>query len=255
VEFFNSLNINGIFPILLVFCRVSAVFMLLPGLADSYVSVRMRTMLALLLSVIIAPILPNLPPLPQDPARLFILIMIELMVGILLGSVTKILLSTANIVGSVVALQGGLGMLMIFDPSQRTQSSPWGTFLGNLTILLLMMTDMYVMLIQAIADSYSLFVPGKFLYMEDATEFIIKTTTGSFNIAIKLAAPQLVAGLLLLLATGVIARLMPAIQIFFLVTPVQLLLSFFVLMITLSATVTWYINYISDSVSAFLLPK
>jgi flagellar biosynthetic protein FliR len=111
------------------------------------------------------------------------------------------------------------------------------------------------MLIQAIADSYSLFVPGKFLYMEDATEFIIKTTTGSFNIAIKLAAPQLVAGLLLLLATGVIARLMPAIQIFFLVTPVQLLLSFFVLMITLSATVTWYINYISDSVSAFLLPK
>jgi flagellar biosynthetic protein FliR len=67
-----------------------------------------------------------------------------------------------------------------------------------------------------------------------------------------MAFPQLLVSVLLLLAAGVLSRLMPSMQIFSLLTPVQLLLSFAILMSTISAIMMWYIEFIHEAVVGFL---
>lgn len=75
-----------------------------------------------------------------------------------------------------------------------------------------------------------------------------------FQMAMKMSAPHIVIGLIIYLAAGIIARLMPNIQIFFLLMAPQLLISFFILMICSGALMLWYMDYIKDSLGVFLSP-
>jgi flagellar biosynthetic protein FliR len=90
--------------------------------------------------------------------------------------------------------------------------------------------------------------------MEDVATQAITTITGTFRIAMQMSAPHLVVGMLLYLAAGIIARLMPNLQVFFIMMPAQLFISFLVLMTCFSAIMLWYIDYLQGAIGVFALP-
>ncbi len=242
-----------VFTYLLIFCRIGSVFIMLPGVAEGYVLPRARLILALGLSLTLLPILgKNFPPIPTSAIALALLIGKEVLIGLFIGSIVRIIFSALHTAGIIIATQTGLASAMLFDPTQGEQSSSIGVFLTMCGLMLVFTTNLHHLFILGIVESYNLFLPVQSLNIEDMTHLVSKTTVESFNIAVKISAPILVIGIIVYLGSGIISWLMPQILVFFIITPIQILLGFFIFMLLASQTLTWFTNYYAEIISNFI---
>ena len=137
-----------VFAFLLVFSRLAGTLMLLPGLGEAYVPPRVRLLFALLLSIIVAPLVSAfLPPEPGSIFLLFKLILAEIVIGIYIGIVARMLLLTLDSVGRFIALTIGMSNAEVFNPSISTQASLPGLLLTTMGVLILFSTNMHHVLI------------------------------------------------------------------------------------------------------------
>ncbi len=251
----SNILISELFAFLLVFCRMGSAIMLLPGFGEAYVPARARLLLAAILSVAIAPNLPALPHAPTNIMSLFALLSAEIIIGLFIGGLSRMLIGAIHMAGMIIAYQSSLSSAVVQD---LTHSQSQGTSLGNLlgmaALVMLFATDLHHLMLRGLADSYSLFTAGEFPNMGDFANHATHIMDSSFHIAMQLAAPHLVVGLILYLGAGIIARIMPNIQIFFLMSAPQLLISFFILMIASSSIMLWYMDYIKETLATFLAP-
>lgn len=229
--------------------------MLLPGIGEMFVSERIRLSIALVTTLVVTPVVQNvIPAYPESVFALFLLLIREVLVGLAIGLSARIILSSTHVAGMIIAFQSGLATATLFDPSQGSQGSIFGNFLSLSALLLFFSLNLHHLIIYGFAESYSLFSPAAPLPIEDFSELISKLASDSFAVGIKIAAPQLVIGLLLFLASGVLARLMPNMQIFFVIIPLQIIVSFVVLLLTFAASIVWYMDYFEESMGDFLFP-
>jgi len=251
----ENILISQLFAFLLVFCRIGSAIMLLPGFGEAYIPARAKVLLAALFSIVLAPAIPHLPAVPSSIMSLFSLIFAEILIGLFLGGLSRMLIGAIHMAGMIIAYQSSLASALTQD---LTHSQAQGTSLGNLlgmtALVLLFATDLHHLMLRGLAESYSLFTVGQFPIVGDFTNHATQTMNSSFRMAMQLAAPHLVIGLMLYLGAGIISRLMPNIQIFFLMMAPQLLISFSILMICSSAIMLWYMDYIKDSLMVFLAP-
>jgi len=249
----NNITTPLLFSYLLVFCRVGAAMMLLPGLSEGYMNPRARLYISLGICLAIIPmLLDKMTAMPDSGVKFFLLIAKEIMVGAFIGTVIKILFATLSAAGMIIASQTGLGSAMLFDPSQSEQGSSISVFLGIAGLMMIFASDLHHIFIRAIVDSYSLFPPLEALPIGGFTDLVTKTVAESFSIAIRISSPVIVIGLVIYLGGGIIGRLMPQIQVFFIMTPVQILLGFSMFLMALSTGLTWFMNYYSDILQNFL---
>lgn len=241
--------VTQIFTFLLIFCRVGSGIMALPGFGETYVPVNVRLCFALMICLILTPVLgPKMPPLPASSLALMLLIVNEILVGIFIGSVCKMLISVAHVAGTIISLQAGVSSAVVFDASQNTQGSITGNFLGMMTIVMLFATGLHYLMLRGIVESYGVFVPGQFPPLGDFVATITHLASQSFNMAVQISAPLVIAGTLLFLGAGILSRLMPTIQIFFIIVAPQLMLGFFVLITAFSALMLFYMDFYRDRI-------
>ena len=112
-----------------------------------------------------------------------------------------------------------------------------------LGITLFFATDMHHLVIAALNDSYTLFEPGEVPATGDVAALITKTVSGAFRIGIQLSAPFLAFGLLFNLGLGVLSRLMPQMQVFFIALPLSIMIGFLFLMLVLGAMMGLFLDY------------
>ncbi len=225
-----------IFAAGLVFARLGAILMLMPGFGEPSIPTPIRLSFALLLCLILGPIIaPTLPPMPAAPLMLTGLVINEVLIGLMIGAMARIFMATAAIAGQIISMQSGLAMAMSFDPSQGTQGAIMSTFLNLVFIALLFTTNLHHLLLRAAYDSYALFAPGELPSMSDAGLWAVEAFIDAFRIAVQLAAPLIVFGLTFYLALGVLSRLMPQLQIFFIAMPANIMIGLFIIAIALGA--------------------
>jgi len=160
-----------------------------------------------------------------------------------------------HIAGSIIAYQSSLSSALTANIAGFSgQDTSLGNLMSMTTIVLIFVTDLHHVMLRGLIDSYMLFTPGHMPMMEDMATHATNTMTNCFRIAMQMSAPHLVVGLMLYLGAGIIARLMPNIQIFFIMMSPQLLISFFVLMITVSAIMLWYLDYLKEALGSFVAP-
>src|SRR6185312_9884253 len=147
----------------------------------------------------------------------------------------RIALSALQTAGAVIAQQLGLGFVTSVDPGQAQQGVIVGNFLSMLGVALFFATDMHHLVIGALDQSYNLFAPGAGLPTGDVVQLIVNTVASSFRVGAQLAAPFLVFGLLFNVGLGVLARLMPQIQIFFIGVPASIMLGFILMLFVIGA--------------------
>jgi len=244
--------ISQIFTAFLIFCRIGSSIMLLPGIGESYVSARVRLAFAFILTLMLTPALSKLiPPLPTSAITLFLLIISEILIGIFIASVCKVLISVTHIVGTILSLQSGIASAVVFDVTQHTQGSLIGNLLGIVAVTLLFATGLHHLMLQGIAESYTAFAPGKFPPLKDFVEIYAHLVSKVFIISVQLSAPLVIIGTLLFLAGGVISRLMPSMQVFAVITAPQLMIGFFIIITTFSAMMLWYMEFYKDTLTNF----
>lgn len=238
---------------LLIFARIGTLVMLLPGLGERAFPVRIRLSTALLLTLVFYPLASRYYPSPLGPIPAVVgLLLGEIAIGFVLGIAGRIMLGALQTAGTIIAQQLGLGFVMNVDPSQGQQGALVGTFLTLLAVALIFATDTHHLVIAALGHSYQIFQPGVFPGTGDAAKYGADLVSGSFKIAVQIAAPVLIFGLIFNIGLGVLARLMPQMQVFFIAMPASILLGFAILALVLSAMMGVFISYLEDGLGALL---
>jgi flagellar biosynthetic protein FliR len=168
----------------------------------------------------------------------------EILIGAVLGMTARVAISALQVTGSVVTQQLGLGFVTEIDPTQGQQGAIVGNFLTVLGLTLIFATDLHHLVIAALDDSYTLFKPGEVPLTGDMAALSTKTFAGAFRVGIQLSAPFLVFGILFNLGLGLLSRLMPQMQVFFIGVPLSIMIGLIILMLVLGAMMTGFLSYI-----------
>ena len=212
------------FAFVLVLCRTGAVVMLMPGLGEAEPPTVVRAGLALVITLLLLPgVAPLVPAAPEAGVSGAGMVAAELLVGAMLGWLARLPALALGMAGAVTSYMLGLSSVMQTDPALGGQSAALGRLFGLVAPVLVLSTGLYALPLQALGGSYGLFPPGTRAAGGPLAESVTAAVGASFGLAIRLAAPFLLAGLLWQAALGVLARLAPQLQIYSAATPGQVL--------------------------------
>jgi flagellar biosynthetic protein FliR len=225
---------GSVLSFLLTFTRVGTAMIIMPGLGESFIPQRLRLHLALGISFVLFPLLNQYMP-AQIPATfpLVMLIISEAIIGLMIGTVARIFMISLDTAGMIISMQSGLANAQVFNPALASQGSIIGAFLSVAGIMVLFALNLHHMLIMGVVESYQMFPIGDALDTGSMAELMSQSVNASFKIGVKLAMPFMVLTLLIYVAMGVLSRLMPQIQVFMIVLPLQIWLSVLLIGITL----------------------
>ena len=236
-----------------VFCRIAAVIMTIPALGDPSVSQRIRLAMALLTAGVIAPVAGDYyPPLPEDAWRLAGIVLGEIFIGAFMGLTVRLFMAALNIAGQAISLQTGLAMAQAMDPTQQVQGALVGSFLSVMATALIFATDLHHLMFLAMRESYVLFEPGGLPHMGGVAELGIGAIASAFSLGIRLAAPFFAFGLVFFLGVGLLSRMMPQVQIFFIAMPANIYIGFIILMLTVTALMGVFLLEFEAQITQFL---
>jgi flagellar biosynthesis protein FliR len=229
---------------MLAFARIGAMVMLMPGLGESNIPVRIKLSIALVLTLVMLPLHRSDYHIDmQSLTSLLVLMLQEIFIGIVLGATARVTLGALQVAGSVIAQQMGLGFVTSVDPTQGQQGLLVGNFLTMLGVTLLFATDSHHLVIAALNDSYAIFSPGETMASSDVASLATRAFAAAFRIGLQLSAPFLVFGLVFNVGLGVLARLMPQMQVYFVGAPLSILAGFLILAAVLAAMMGTYLEY------------
>lgn len=221
---------------MLVFCRITAFFVVVPAFSSRNVPLQFKIGLSLVITLIVFTALGLNNPVPMDGTYL-LAIFREILVGITLGFVAYLFFTAVQIAGSFIDIQMGFGMANVIDPMTGASAPILGNFKYMIAILLFLSFNGHHMLLQAIMNSYD-WVPltnealariaeGQF------SEWIVRSFTTMFGLAFQLAAPIAAALFLTDLGLGLLTRVAPQFNIFVVGAPFKMLLGFVLLLMLL----------------------
>jgi flagellar biosynthetic protein FliR len=250
---FVSAELFGFF---MIFARIGTAFILLPGFGATYVNRRARLVLALAIAAVLVPTLgQRLPPLPDSALVLFLLLGGEILIGAFIGTAANLIAQSLALAGMMISYQTGLANATMFNPMMAQQTSLIGTFLSTLGILLIFATNLHHLMIMALVDSYAVFAPGVLAPVGDFSAAIARTFAQSFRLGFQLATPFLAFGMLFYVGMGLLARLMPQMQVFFVALPLQIGLMLLLLSLSVSAMMIWFLDAFRGTLGGLLGPS
>lgn len=251
----QTIVVDQVVVFMMVFTRLGTAVMIMPGIGDSFVSEKVRLFFALGFSAAIAPVVaPLLPDVQVGSMAFLVLLLKEMVIGLFIGTVARILMTAVDTGGMLISMQTGLGNAMVFNPAMAGQGSIIGAFLSVTGAVLLFATNLHHLVIYAIFESYVTFPAGNVLPVAGGiAETIARTVSHSFAIGFFMAIPFILVSLLLYIAMGVLGRLMPQIQVFILALPLQILLGILTLFLVLSTALLYWLGQYEDAFTVFLM--
>lgn len=244
---------SEVFAAGLVFARMAALLMVLPGFGEQAVPMRARLGLALLISLCVFPIAqPYLPPVPQTNAGLFGLLIQEILIGIMIGAILRMFFTSLSVAGEIVALQTTLGFSQTTNPIEARPTGSLSAFLTLMGITLVFAANLHHLFLGAMFDSYRLFTPGQTLPVEDAGALAVETLGRSFAMGVQIAAPVIVFALVFNVASGLVGRLMPQFQIYFVASPLSIIFGLSVFALSMGALGLVWIDRYAELIDSFI---
>jgi flagellar biosynthetic protein FliR len=225
-EFPIELISSYAFALVLILARVGAALALLPGLGEASIPAVMKSGALLCLVMLLLPIItPEAFQPPANEASLGLMVLAELANGLWFGWLARVIVTSLPLAGQVIADFAGLSNILMPSPELGPQSSAIGRLFEVAVPTLILSTGLYEELLSALADSYRVFPAGTLFGVADSVALAATVIAESFYLSLRLATPFLVLSVAWHLATGLIARLVPKLQIFFVAMPGQIWLS------------------------------
>lgn len=242
-----------IFAFMLVFSRIGSAVMLLPGIGENYVFSRIRLSLALALTLIMYPLVRDgLPIMPISALGLFVLIIGEVIIGLFIGGISRLMISSLHVGGVIIAFQSSLAFAQTVDPNQGTQGAVLAALMTIAGVVLIFVSGLHMLLFAGIRDSYEMFPAGQAPPVGDFAQTAVELVSSSFTVGVKMAAPFIVYGLVFYIGLGVLQRLVPQVQLFFIAMPAQMLMAFLMITLVLSSSLMVFLNYFEANVVRLL---
>lgn len=229
------LTLNDFIFFTLVLARMAGLFAAIPIFGGRRVPLTVKAAAILAIALVLFPIVrENIPQMPADTISLVILIIRESLVGLSLSLLSQVIFAAVQFCGQMIGMQMGLSMASLFDP-EAGQVPEIAIFQDLLAMLFFMTLGVHHIFIRAIVESYSLVPIGAWHMSGGLIHFLIAATSGLFVLAIKLAAPVMVALLGASVVLGIMARAFPQMNIFMISFPLNIGIGFLVLGLSLQA--------------------
>jgi flagellar biosynthetic protein FliR len=237
----------------IVMARVGTLVMLMPGIGDRSIPARMRLTFALLLSLLFLPLVrPVLPPLSGGIEPIVRIMLLEVLIGLMIGTAVRITLFAMQLAGTVIAQQMALSFSAAVDPTSGVQNPTIATFLVLTATAMIFALDLHHLSIRGMHDSYLLLPPGGVPAVGDASELITRAFVGAFKAGVQISAPFLVFAIVFNIGLGVLSRLMPQIQIFFIAMPASIIIGTVILLAAIGVMMQVYLQHLSAILGQFI---
>jgi flagellar biosynthetic protein FliR len=212
------------FAFVLVLGRIGAALTLLPGLGEASPPAMLRAGLALGITALLLPgIMPLIPQVPADVPTVVGMIAAEVVTGMWLGWLARLLVLALPIAGQFIAFMLGVSNVLVTDPELSGQSSALEQLFSLAAPLALLISGLYAVPLAALAGSYHVIAPGTLLPAGDGTELAVRAVGQCFALALELASPFVLAAIVWHVVIGLIARLVPNVPVYFVALPGQIL--------------------------------
>jgi flagellar biosynthetic protein FliR len=236
----------------LLFARLGAMVMLMPAIGESFVPVRIRLAFSLALALMLFPIIaPSAPALPNAVSGVAAAIIKETLIGMLIGGILRFFMTSLATAGEVMSIQSTLGFAQTANPMQASPSTSIATFLGLMGLVLILVTNLHHLFIAAVVKSYTLFPFTRDVPLGDANTLAIQTVAKSFALGIQLSAPVIAFALIFNIATGLVGRVMPQFQIYFVSAPLMIILAMSLIALSMGVIGMVWIDHYRDLLSIF----
>lgn len=211
------------FGFLLVVCRVGAAMLAMPAFGEAEVPVTVKAAIALAFAAVVWPaVSAGLPAPPADAARAALLVVTECLVGLWIGGLARMIVLALPLAAQFVGFLLGLSSAVLFDPAFGATGTALSRLLGLGAIVILFATGMHALPLAALAGSYAVLPAGAPFPAEAAAEAVVRSAATSFGLAFQLAGPFVLAGIVFQLALGVMSRIVPQMQVYFVAMPAQI---------------------------------
>lgn len=213
--------------------RVSGLMMAEPILSNRGVPIRLRMGIAVVLTLTVAPLLPVPPAVEFLSPQGVVMAAQQLLIGITLGFMMRLVLNGVEMAGHIAGLTMGLGFATFFDPQSGAQSPVLAQFLGIITILIFLASNGHLLMISALFESFQVLPISTNPLPAQGFLNMLEVAGQMFVIGVTLSLPLVAAILIANVGLGVLARAAPQLNLFAIGFPLMLTAGFVVLMISL----------------------
>jgi len=212
------------FAFVLLLGRVGAALTLLPGLGEADSPAMLRAGFAIAIALLLLPtVAPLVPAIPASIPTTAAMVAAEVVTGLWLGWLARLLTLSLPMAGQFISFMLGTTNVLVTDTELGTQASALQQLFTLLAPLALLVSGLYALPLAALAGSYTLIPPGALLPPADSTQLATRAVADSFALALKLASPFVLAGVVWHVVIGLLARLVPRIPMYFVALPGQIL--------------------------------
>lgn len=215
--------VNDFLTLFFIFIRITAMLFTAPAFSSNSISTTAKLFFSLVFAYILFfTVKPNQIVYDVGYPLLVTYAFKEALTGMIMGFSLNFVFYGVSYAGSQMGMDLGLSMSQMFDPSTEVENNVIGQILNLAAILVFFTIDGHHILIKGLATSFRIIPLGHYSINESVYLLMIKYSASVFIIAIKIAAPIMVAFFLLHTAAGIIARIIPQMQVFFVMQPLQI---------------------------------
>ncbi len=223
----TSILITDFIIVILIFLRITAAFMAAPIFNSKAFPILPKLFLSFVISYIIfLSIDASIINVQLSLWWLFINAVKEIFTGLVIGFMLQIVFWGIQYAGGLIGFDMGLTMAEVFNPMEDTQSNIIGEALNIGAVLIFFLIDGHHYIIRGLSYSFTVISIGKFSFTQPLYELMIKYSASVFVLAVKIAAPIMVSFFLIHIGEGIIARVIPQMQVFFVTQPLKIGLGF-----------------------------
>jgi flagellar biosynthetic protein FliR len=222
--------LNDFVVVLFIFLRVAAIFFVAPFFGNTTIPNTIRIFLSLIVAYIIFfsikgftfDINKGLLPLALYGIK-------EIVTGLIIGFSINLVFYGIAYAGLLIGFDMGLAMASAFDPSTQMESNILGQLLNFSALIVFLTINGHHYIVRAMDYSFHLVPIGAISINQSLLEILVKYSAGVFVLAVKIASPFIISFFLIQVAAGIIARVIPQMQVFFVVLPLQIIIGYLLL--------------------------
>jgi len=216
------------------FFRVSSFLMIIPIIGTQLVPMRVRLGLAFLITLLIAPLLADMPIVEAISFSAFYLILQQVLIGTIMGFMFVMLMQVFVMAGQLAAMQMGLGFASMVDPSNGVNVATVAQFFLVAVTLIFLAINGHLVMIEVIVESFeawpvSMTILGEGSVQPDVLWEIIMRISWLFTSALLAALPIITSVLIVSLSFGIMTKAAPQLNVFTLGFPLGMLFGLFIL--------------------------
>ena len=213
--------------------RILGVVATAPLFGNNSIPAQVKIGLGVMLALIIAPGVPNLPAMDPMSLNGLLILVQQLLIGAAMGLTIRMVLAAMEMAGEIIGLTMGLGFATFFDPQSHGRSSAISQFLALLTLMIYLASNLHLVLLSVLADSF-LTMPISALPMSTQPFHLFIGWGGRiFSAGVQLSLPIVAALLITNIALGILTRAAPQLNLFGIGFPITICVGFVMIALVL----------------------